>query len=151
MSSVLLSARTGALPSSKSETPYCRHITIQLYCEASFKYKRHEFTSACLAIMLPTEQCKTRSNCESDTTLKFLCGIIAKNEKSHPPWEGKLLQAVPRDSVLGVETPNSPENFSAVSVEHAVDGRVVQLKVLGTRNLELQMNIALLVRSLETM
>ena len=43
-----------------------------------------------------------------------------------------MLQAVPRDSVLGVETPNSPDNFSAVTVEHAVDGTAVQLKVPGT-------------------
>ena len=43
-----------------------------------------------------------------------------------------MLQTVPQDSVLGVETPNSPENFSSVSVEHAVDGKAVQLKVLGT-------------------
>ena len=123
---------SGALPMTGSGPPHCRRVTIQLYCQLPLKYKRHEFTSGCLAIVLSTEQCRTRLSRETETTMKVWTGLISKKANNRPAWEGRLLEAVPCDSVLAIEAPDSPDNLSAVTVQHAVDGTPVELHVPGT-------------------
>ena len=137
MSTVLRSTSSGASLFAESGVPHCRHVTIQLYCGVPLLYKNKEFVSGCVAVVLPTEQCKTRANRERDTTMRVWTGLISRKPDNHPSWEGRLLRAVPEDSVLAIETPNSPENLSAATVQHSVDGTSVLLDVPGTWALQI--------------
>ena len=64
--------------------------------------------------------------------MKVWTGLISKKANNRPAWEGRLLEAVPCDSVLAIEAPDSPDNLSAVTVQHAVDGTPIELHVPGT-------------------
>ena len=46
-----------------------RHLSILIFYDVYFEYKGTCFNPGCLAIMLPTAQCKSRANAEGATVL----------------------------------------------------------------------------------
>ena len=106
MSKLLRSARFGS-SQLKVSTPVRRNLTIQLYCGVTLSYQGRNFESACVAIMLPSDQCKNRSNYETDSTMRFMSGLISDKPENHPQWEKRLFAFVSPDCAVGYERPGS--------------------------------------------
>ena len=78
MSRFFPNARSGELPLTRAALR--RDISILIFDGVRFEYKGIIYNPGCLAIMLPTEQCKSRVNAEGATALvgrhvSFACAL----------------------------------------------------------------------------
>ena len=66
-----------------------------------------------------------RANADSDTSLKFLGGLVANDVSKRPSYADDLMTALPRGCVLQYALPKAPDNLSQWPVYHDGDMKVL--------------------------
>ena len=103
----------------------CKEVVIEVYDGASFTLSRQEFKDATLALCMSQHGAEVdRSNAATDTTLKFLGGLVTNNELNRASYAQALQDALPEGSVLKYLSPSMNENLSAWTV---TDGDILQV------------------------
>ena len=103
----------------------CKEVVIEVYDGASFTLSRQEFKDATLALCMSQHGAEVdRSNAATDTTLKFLGGLVTNNEQNRASYAQDLQEAIPEGSVLKYLSPSMNENLSAWTV---TDGDILQV------------------------
>ena len=103
----------------------CKEVVIEVYDGASFTLSRQEFKDATLALCMSQHGAEVdRSNAATDTTLKFLGGLVTNNEQNRASYAQDLQDAIPEGSVLKYLSPSMNENLSAWTV---TDGDILQV------------------------
>ena len=103
----------------------CKEVVIEVYDGASFTLSRQEFKDATLALCMSQHGAEVdRSNAATDTTLKFLGGLVTNNEQNKASYAQDLQEAIPEGSVLKYLSPSMNENLSAWTV---TDGDILQV------------------------
>ena len=88
---------SGASPK-KPSAAYTRmkEVVTEVYDGASFTLSRQEFKDATLALCMSQHGAEVdRSNAATDTTLKFLGGLVTNNEQNRASYAQDLQDAIP--------------------------------------------------------
>ena len=82
---------------------------LEVYDDATFQINNVDFHGGCLALLMSKRSAEEdRANADSDTSLKFLGGLVANDVSKRPSYADDLMTALPRGCVLQYALPKAP-------------------------------------------
>ena len=86
---------------------------LEIYNQATFQIQNKSYECGAVAVWMASSMQTQRDTVDSDSTMRFLSGMISRDQSKHPVWETALRAAIPATCAVSYETPGSNSNFTA--------------------------------------